>query len=212
MKEFFNPENKMWNSIGKLADTTVLSFLWVLTSLPIITMGASTAAFFDFTFKMVRDHEGMVFSAYFKAFKKHFFKGTIINLAGLAFYIFLFWDFRLALAYYKMSGGGFLWLTLALSLFTIACVFTLYLFYVYGLLAVFDKDLKKLAKDGLAMTFANPGYSLLIFLACLACFALIYYLSGLFFLWLGLLFLLVSYILTPLFRDMSKKSEREGHV
>ncbi len=211
MKEFFNPENKMWNSIGKLADTTVLSFLWVLTSLPIITMGASTAAFFDFSFKMVRDHEGMVFSAYFKGLKKHFFKGTLINLVSLAFYIFIFWDFRLALAYYR-SGGGFLALTLAICLFAIACVFTVYIFYVYGLLAVFDKDLKKLAEDGLAMTFANPASSLLIFLTCVICFILIYYLSGLFFLWLGLLFLLVSYILTPVFWNMSKKSEREDHV
>ena len=45
MSRLFDPENKFWNFIGKIADVTCMSFLWVGTSLPLVTMGAATTAF-----------------------------------------------------------------------------------------------------------------------------------------------------------------------
>ena len=32
MSRLFDPENKFWNFIGKIADVTCMSFLWVGTS------------------------------------------------------------------------------------------------------------------------------------------------------------------------------------
>lgn len=35
-----------------------MSFLWVGTSLPLVTMGAATTAFYSYTMHQVRDTEG----------------------------------------------------------------------------------------------------------------------------------------------------------
>ena len=48
MSRLFDPENKFWNFIGKIADVTCMSFLWVGTSLPLVTMGAATTAFYSY--------------------------------------------------------------------------------------------------------------------------------------------------------------------
>ena len=55
MSRLFDPENKFWNFIGKIADVTCMSFLWVGTSLPLVTMGAATTAFYSYTMHQVRD-------------------------------------------------------------------------------------------------------------------------------------------------------------
>ena len=39
MIQLFDPENKFWQFFSKLADVACLSFLWFLTSLPLVTLG-----------------------------------------------------------------------------------------------------------------------------------------------------------------------------
>ena len=80
MSRLFDPENKFWNFIGKIADVTCMSFLWVGTSLPLVTMGAATTAFYSYTMHQVRDTEGGILSGYFKAFRHNFKKATLLWL------------------------------------------------------------------------------------------------------------------------------------
>ena len=44
MGSLFNPQNAFWSVFGKIADVLALSLLWVICSLPVVTMGAATAA------------------------------------------------------------------------------------------------------------------------------------------------------------------------
>lgn len=62
----------------------VLNFLWVLFSLPIITIGASTTAAFSVTLKMVDDEEGYIGRSFLKAFKENFKQGVILGLITIA--------------------------------------------------------------------------------------------------------------------------------
>ncbi len=41
---FFNYDNDVWRFVGRLADMMILNLLWILFSLPIVTLGASTTA------------------------------------------------------------------------------------------------------------------------------------------------------------------------
>ena len=58
MSGLFNPENKFWNFVAKLTDVCLMSFLWLIASLPLVTVGAATTAFYDFTLRQVVDQEG----------------------------------------------------------------------------------------------------------------------------------------------------------
>ena len=58
MIKLFDPENKFWQFLNKVTDAALMSLLWLLTSLPLVTIGASTAAFYSYTLKQVSNQVG----------------------------------------------------------------------------------------------------------------------------------------------------------
>lgn len=80
----FSPEGPLYKFISRFWDIVVLNFFWLLFSLPIITIGASTTAAFSVALKMVDDEEGYVGRSFIKAFKENFKQGGIIGLLAIA--------------------------------------------------------------------------------------------------------------------------------
>lgn len=48
----FNPENKFFTFMGKVADLMALNLIFLITSLPVITLGASLTALSSVTLSM----------------------------------------------------------------------------------------------------------------------------------------------------------------
>lgn len=46
LQGLFNYDNPIWRFIGKLADLMILNLLWIICSLPVFTIGASTTALY----------------------------------------------------------------------------------------------------------------------------------------------------------------------
>ena len=63
---FFNYDNPVWRFIGKFWDVIMLSVLWMVCSIPVVTIGASTTAMYYVTLKLVRDEDGYTFRYFFK--------------------------------------------------------------------------------------------------------------------------------------------------
>ena len=200
MNQLFDQENKFWSFFGKLADVTCMSLLWMLTSLPIVTIGASTTAFYQFTLRQVNDTEGTVWASYWKYFRKHFKKATIlwlIQLAGMAFFavdLWAVWHFFLS------TGGSF---TGIFSLAMIVCLCFLFFgctYYVYPTLAIFDFPLKKLLANSFIMAVGNLPTTITLTLLALLGFYLFYQFSGLYFLIVGLYIFISSFFIFGVFR------------
>lgn len=81
---FFDYDNPVWRFIGKFFDIMILNLLWIVCSLPVFTIGASTTAVYYVTLKLVRDEEGSTFKSFFKSFKENFKQATAIWLILLA--------------------------------------------------------------------------------------------------------------------------------
>ncbi len=64
LQGIFNYDNPVWRFIGKLGDLMILNILWVICSIPIFTMGASTTAVYYVTMKLVRGDDGYTFRNY----------------------------------------------------------------------------------------------------------------------------------------------------
>lgn len=77
---FFNYDNPVWRFIGKFFDVLILNILWVICSIPVVTVGASTTAVYYVTLKLVRDEEGSTIKSFFKSFKENFKQSTAIWL------------------------------------------------------------------------------------------------------------------------------------
>lgn len=208
MIRFFDPENRVWSFIGKVADVVCMSILWAITSLPIITMGAALTAFYTFTMRQVRDTEGSVFSGYFRAFKKSFKKATLlwlIVLAGSAFFavdLVGVWNFWLAVGGVPAVVLG----ALILCLLFLFCGCTLYL---WPLLAVFDFPIKKLLTNSFIMAVGNLPATITLMLIWALAGVGFYYLSGVFFVWVGLAVFCSSYFINAVFKKYTGELAEE---
>ena len=66
----FNSENWIWQPFGWVADFLVLSCLWLICSMPVITAGAASAALYDCCARCLKDGERELFSRYFRTFRR----------------------------------------------------------------------------------------------------------------------------------------------
>jgi len=198
MIQLFNPENKFWNFVAKLADVACMSVLWLVTSLPLVTIGASTAAFYSFTLDLVEDQEGGVWKSFFHAFRRRFKKGTALWLIQLAGGAFLALELLGAWNLYVNEGMlGLVFLCLGLS---VTLIFLCWSAYLLPLLAAFDFPLKKILSNSFVMAMGNLPVSAVLLLLAGGVLVLMYYMSGLFFFWVGYGVFLSSYLFAGVFR------------
>lgn len=72
----------MWKPFDYAADLFILSSMWLLTSLPIVTIGAATTAMYDCTARCVRGQDKNLFGRYFRTGKREF----VTSALSLAFW------------------------------------------------------------------------------------------------------------------------------
>lgn len=80
MNSIFSLEGPVGRVLSRFTDLLTLSVLWILCSIPLITVGASTTALYTMALRMVRNEEGKISEGFFRAFKDNFKDATIIHL------------------------------------------------------------------------------------------------------------------------------------
>lgn len=76
----FSIEGPIWRFFNFVYNLVVLHVLWVVYSLPIFTIGASTTALYYACMKMIRTNEGYVHRNFHHSFKQNFKQSTVIWL------------------------------------------------------------------------------------------------------------------------------------
>ncbi len=158
MKSFFRMDNPLFQILQRILKVVGLSLVWILCCLPVVTIGAATAALYYTTVKVVRNERGYLFAEYFSAFKKNFRQSTIATLLYLAVTFLFYFDVQiLQLLRGETSGAG------ALEIGIYGVVIVLSLYYVLLLLQMsrFDNSLKGLAKNTLILMIRHLPASLL---------------------------------------------------
>jgi len=69
MAKFFSSENWVWKPFDLVADVFLLSCLWFVCSVPIVTMGAATTALYDCVVRCVRGKDERMFARFFRTLK-----------------------------------------------------------------------------------------------------------------------------------------------
>ncbi len=131
----FNYDNPVWRFIGKFFDILILNILWMVCSIPIFTIGASTTAVYYVTLKLVRDEEGSTVKAFFKSFRENFKQATAIWIVLLIAGIIIAGDLYFFIRVQNVSptlrmvmlaifaGFGLIWSGIALFVFPLQCRF-----------------------------------------------------------------------------------------
>ncbi|MCR4707714.1 MAG: YesL family protein [Clostridiales bacterium] len=134
---FFSYESKFSQLVLKLCYACFLNLLWFICSIPIITIGASTAALYYTSFKIVREEDNHAGAMFFRAFRDNFKQATVLWLIMLAFGIFLSGDIYILYHLRRTTEGpmAVIW-TLMLAFVIVAAVFyVIILEYVFPLVA-----------------------------------------------------------------------------
>lgn len=76
--KFFRYDSGFWSAMERVFDWMLLNLLWLVTSLPLVTIGASTAALTEVSCRMTCGEDPAVLKGYFKAWARHWKKATAL--------------------------------------------------------------------------------------------------------------------------------------
>lgn len=83
-RRFFDPESWLWKPLGVLGDLVMLSLLWAVCSIPVLTLGASTAALYDTAVHLLRRRDDRLFTRFFGTFRRELLSGALSTLLWAA--------------------------------------------------------------------------------------------------------------------------------
>ena len=90
----FNPENDFWRLIAKFADVLALSVLWLVCSVPLVTLGAATAALYDASVKCVRGGEKASWRRFLRTFRRELPTAALVTVLWGALLLGMVWILR----------------------------------------------------------------------------------------------------------------------
>lgn len=154
---FLTSDSWLGRFFNLVFDLVIMHLLWIVCSLPIFTIGASTTALYYAFMKRTRRDEGYIWKNFFHSFKANFKQATAIWLILLAVGAVLITDIRIGMA--ATTGLGPVMIFASSLLLVPYCLILLYIFPVQ---AKFENRVLVNIKNALLMSIANFGYTLLM--------------------------------------------------
>jgi len=175
MGKFFRLDSPFMVFLSRMTDLVILSLLWVVCCLPIITIGPSSAALYYVALKIVRGEEPKVSSAFFYGFRKNFKQGVALNLIFIVLGTVLFWD------YFIMSAVEGAYGTVSSVIFFVMGIWLLcIMFYAYPMQAQFYNTVKQTLINAAQLSMRKFSTTVLVFALNMAPVLLLLYATEIF--------------------------------
>ena len=204
MGNIFDPDGKLMELLWKPIHIMFLNLLWVLFSLPIVTIGASTTALYSVLIKMRNGREGKILRDFWTPFRQNFRQATILwLLIVLAAFVF-----TTDVVFFLNMGGSFG--TFSAMLFVgLDVLLLLVSLYVFPMQAVFDNPIGRTVKSALLLLSRHLGWTVvLLALAILTAVAVILYWPLIGWFVFGLAAFINAWIFDKIFRRYYPKEEQ----
>lgn len=122
--DIFSIDSPLYKFMLHLKDVFLINMMWLLCSIPIVTMGAATVAAYTITLKMVNDEEGYIIRPFWREFKANIKKGSILGVIILVAAYAVYLDFRL----FQVAEGHN-------TMFLVIGVVAVFLLFMHGIFA-----------------------------------------------------------------------------
>ena len=76
----FRYQGWLWRALNTLTDILALSVLWLLCSIPVLTLGAATTALYDSVVRCIRYKQSGPYERFFRTFKNELVPGLLLTL------------------------------------------------------------------------------------------------------------------------------------
>ena len=148
----------------------MLNIAWLICCIPIVTIGASTTAFYYTVTKVVRNERGYLWPEFWRSFKSNFKQSTIVWLIMLIICIFAYFDIFYA---YILTSSGMLpkillWFILILFVFV-----GMWMGYLFPYIARFENTTGQILKNSAIIMVRNILWSIQNFIIFAATVVLI---------------------------------------
>ncbi|MDD3278673.1 MAG: YesL family protein [Lachnospiraceae bacterium] len=155
----FSPDSILMRGLNMVANIVILHFLWLLYSIPLVTIGASTTALYYTTMKLIRTGEGYLYQNFRKSFRENLKQSTILWLVMLLAGFLFVTDIRYGLFLHNTAGKVMI---IGCSVFLIP--FLLVSLYIFPIQAKFENTIFENVKLALLMSLRHILFSLLLIL------------------------------------------------
>lgn len=153
----YNPDGAFYQFMTGAASFIGLNVLFLITCLPVFTIGTALASLYTVTMQEARGDTSYIFSDYLKAFKKNFFQSTAAFLLHLVLSLILLYNIVFWGAQHTITGNILLVLMALLGMILI-----LSFLYTYPLIARFSNTLRQTLKNSVLLALMNMRQTLIL--------------------------------------------------
>lgn len=156
MAGFFSVDSKLYRFMSKLTDLFKLNFMWLVFSLPIVTIGISTTAAYTVALKMAEGQEGYICGEFLKAFKANWKQGLVMSVITIVCVWAVYLDFRI---FNAAEENSVVFLIIGI---VSAYILGFSLLYAYPLLARYENTVMNTLKNSFRISMKYFLRSLLL--------------------------------------------------
>lgn len=150
MFNLFEMDGPFYRAMAKVADLMIVNFLFIITALPIFTLGAALSALYGVLLNYDAKREDNIFVRYIRAFKQNWKQSTVMYLLVVLISSLMITNIVL----YPSYQGGFKLLVIS-SLIIASIILFLFSILIYPYFAKFHDSIKNASKNVLKMIADN---------------------------------------------------------
>ena len=198
-------ESRLKTALGAVMDIIYAGILWLLCSLPILTLGPATTALYYATVKSIRHERGQLTKVFFAGFRRNFrqsFSFWLLYLAVIGLAAFDFYAYR----HMGLPSGG------VISAFSgiLAVPAVLSFPWMFAYISRFSNSFARSLKFVCFLTVRNLGRTLILAGELALFLAICWLLPQILPLLPGVFALLMSLTIEPVFRIYTADQETEN--
>lgn len=201
-KSMFSTEGTFSRFMNFLWDLILLSILWLLCSLPIVTLCASSTAAYYTAAKVLRRHNGCVLPEFFRAFRQNFKQSTALSVSFLIILFILVFDCTYLYNNTAKNSLALLYMCYLMILMTVAN-----LQYQCPLLSRFHMSGFQLLKTSVVLMFRHLISTILLLLILATTFLAVYLMPWGILVFPGVAVYAQTFLMEPILRRCAPEPE-----
>lgn len=210
MGNLFNMDNGFFTFMGKAWDMILLSILWLIFCIPLVTIGPATTALYYTVVKVIRRERGYVFREFFHSFKDNLKVGVITTLIFWIIAFILYVDYQYAIGLKETKPNqGYLFLA---GFNVITVIMIAILAYIFPVLSRFTLQVKGLFKTAFFMSMKHLLTTLGLLIILVASALVLYIVYPAIFFMPSICCLLCSFLIERVFKKYMPAAEEPAEV
>ena len=169
MEKFLNSDNGVMRALSKIFDMGLLTLIYLVFCIPIVTIGAATTSLYYVSAKVLRHNRSYVWREFWSSFKTNFLQSTIVWVITAILIVLLFFNFQIVNVSADAKGGYLIGAYLAI-LFILLCISC----YVYPIISRFGTRLSQILRLSLYCAFRHFLHTIVLLAILAAAVGLIY--------------------------------------